>query len=94
MPVVPSYMPPIMMVLDISNDTAAILGSGNVPVTFTHTTDVAKFVAASLDLDKWDPETYVMGDKVTFNQLLSLAEDAKGKLTQCTTCYYTELEAD
>ncbi|KAH8691252.1 hypothetical protein BGW36DRAFT_363589 [Talaromyces proteolyticus] len=78
MPAVPSHMPPIMMVLDIPNDTAVILGSGNVPVTFTHTFDVAKFVAGSLDLDKWDPESYVMGDKVTFNQLLSLAEDAKG----------------
>lgn len=67
------------MVLDIANDSAVILGSGNVPVTFTHTRDTAKFVAESLDLDKWDPETYVMGDKMTFNEALHLAEDMKSK---------------
>jgi nucleoside-diphosphate-sugar epimerase len=79
MPNVPSHMPPLMMVLDIPNNTAVILGSGDVPVIFTHTRDVARFVTESLDLDKWDPESYVMGDKVTFNELLRLAEDAKGK---------------
>ena len=72
-------MVPFMMVLDILNDQAVILESGDVPVVFTHTRDVAKFVAASLDLEKWETETFVMGDKVTFNGLLSLAQDAKGK---------------
>ncbi len=79
MPVVQSHMRPLTMVLDIANDAAAILGSGNVPVTFTHTRDVAKFVAASLDLDEWDRETFVTGEKVTLNELLRLAEEAKGK---------------
>lgn len=79
LPVIPSHMPPFTMVLDIANDSAVILGSGNVPVTFTHTRDIAKFVAESLDLDKWDPETYVMGDKMTFNEALHLAEDMKSK---------------
>jgi hypothetical protein len=79
MPVLPSHMPNITMILDIPNNAAAIPGSGNVPVIFTHTRDVAKFVAASLDLDTWEPETYVMGDRLTFNELLALAEEAKGE---------------
>lgn len=79
LPGVPSNKPPFTMVLDIANNEAVIPGSGNVPVTFTHTRDTAKFVAAILDLEKWDPETYVMGDKLTFNEALRLAEEVKGK---------------
>lgn len=48
------------------------------PVAFTHTSDVAKYVAALLDLDMWEPESFVFGDKVTLNEFLHLAEAAKG----------------
>ncbi|CAI6092113.1 unnamed protein product [Clonostachys chloroleuca] len=46
------------MVSDIANNAAAIPGSGDVPAVFTHTSDVARFVAASLDLDHWDSVHY------------------------------------
>ncbi|KAL6401271.1 hypothetical protein AUP68_15138 [Ilyonectria robusta] len=62
----------------MANNTAAILGSGDVPVVFTHTADVAKFVAASLALSQWEPDTYVIGDKLTWHEFLPLAEAAKG----------------
>ena len=62
----------------MDNNAAAISGSGNTPVVFTHTIDVAKFVAASLDLDKWDKRFFVKGDKLTWNEFLQLAEKAKG----------------
>ncbi|KAH8589852.1 nmrA-like family protein [Bisporella sp. PMI_857] len=77
-PAVKSHMPPITLVVDMPNDIAAVPGSGNTPVVFTHTTDVAKYVAASLSLDKWDPESYVIGDRVTWNEFVHLAEEAKG----------------
>lgn len=80
LPKVPSHMRPFALVLDMVNNAASIPGSGDVPVIFTHTKDVAKFVAASLDMEKWEPETYVMGDTMTFNEFLHLAEDVKGKL--------------
>jgi hypothetical protein len=78
MPGVASHMPPFTMVLDIANNAAAIPGSGDVPITFTHTKDTAKFVAASLDLEKWDEESFVMGEKLTFNEALKVVEDVKG----------------
>jgi nucleoside-diphosphate-sugar epimerase len=78
-------MAPFTMVLDMANNAAAIPGSGNVPLVFTHTRDTAKFVVASLDLEKWNVGTYVMGDKMTFNEVLKVAENVKGK----TTCLWT-----
>jgi len=66
------------MVLDIPNDAASIPGKGDTKITFTHTSDVAKFVAASLDLSNWDKVSYVIGDKASWNEVLKLAEDAKG----------------
>ncbi|KAK0730249.1 hypothetical protein B0H67DRAFT_526937 [Lasiosphaeris hirsuta] len=79
-PVVKSYLArtPLIFWLDIPHNTAAIPGSGNVPAVFTHTTDVGRFVAASLDLPRWEPETSIFGDRLTWNEFLHYAEDAKG----------------
>jgi hypothetical protein len=75
---VKSYMVPATTVIDARNNAASIPGSGNTPVAFTHTSDVAKYVAALLDLNRWEPESFVVGDKVTLNEFLHLAEAAKG----------------
>ncbi|PVH68336.1 NAD(P)-binding protein [Cadophora sp. DSE1049] len=77
-PGVPSHMMILSVAVDVPNNTAAIPGSGDVPVVFTHTVDIAKFVAASLTLSKWEPETYLIGDKLTFNELVKVAEEVKG----------------
>ncbi|KAM0330847.1 hypothetical protein ACHAQA_003802 [Verticillium albo-atrum] len=74
----PSNMTPNTTVVDIPNKTAAIPGDGNTPVAFTHTTDVGKFVAALVDADKWDAESTIVGDKVTWNEFVKLAESAHG----------------
>jgi hypothetical protein len=71
-------MVPATTVIDARNNAVSIPGSGNMPVAFTHTSDVAKYVAALLDLNKWEPESFVVGDKVTLNEFLHLAEAAKG----------------
>lgn len=81
-PAVKTRMGYSTIVLDVPHKTAAIPGTGDVPIVFTHTTDVAKFVAASLDLVKWEPVSYVIGDKVTWNEFLHFAEVANGK---CST---------
>ncbi|KAH6869438.1 hypothetical protein B0T10DRAFT_568906 [Thelonectria olida] len=57
---------------------AAIPGSGNTSVTFTHTFDLAKYVDRALDLEKWNPGSYIVGDKVTWNEFAEIAEAAKG----------------
>jgi hypothetical protein len=40
---------------------------------------VGKFVAASLDLEKWDRVSVIIGDKVTMNEAVKLAAEAKGE---------------
>ncbi|OHW91810.1 NmrA-like family protein [Colletotrichum incanum] len=77
-PAVPSNMSSFTLVIDIPNDVATIPGSGNTPIAFTHTADVGKFVAAALDLERWEPETFIVGDKMTWNEFLQHAEAAKG----------------
>ncbi len=78
-PGVKSYFDPLAMCVDIANEAAAIPGDGNMPVVMTHSVDIAKLVAASLDLEKWDPVLYTVGDKASMNDLLHIAEDARGK---------------
>ncbi|KAK0639201.1 hypothetical protein B0T16DRAFT_422617 [Cercophora newfieldiana] len=87
LPAVKSYLvrAPLVNWIDIPNNAAAIPGTGEVPAVFTHTMDVAKFVAASLDLPKWERAMWVYGDRVTWNQFLKLAEEAKG--TNFTVAY-------
>lgn len=80
MPHIETHLPaPFAFVLDIPNKVAAIPGSGNDVFSLTYTRDVAKFVVRALDLPKWEEETFCYGDKVTWNQVLKLAEEATGK---------------
>ena len=74
-----THMNQLTNVLDATNNAAAIPGDGNTPVTFTYTGDVAKYVVAAVDLPKWDEFSNVIGDKVTWNEFVRLAEEAKGK---------------
>ncbi|KAL0937796.1 NmrA-like family protein [Colletotrichum truncatum] len=80
-PALKSHHPPhSVIVLDMEHNAAAIPGDGNTPVTFTYTFDVARFVVAALDLDRW-PETHelrIVGDELTFNEFVRLAEEIKG----------------
>jgi nucleoside-diphosphate-sugar epimerase len=78
-----SYMTPVTTFIDIANEFAAIPGTGDTPVAFTHTADVARYVVALLQKESWDPISYVVGDRVTMNQFLRLAEAAKGKCLSC-----------
>lgn len=62
----------------MEHNVAGIPGDGSAPVTLTYTFDVARFVAAALDLEAWPRELRVVGDEVTFNELVAMAEEAKG----------------
>ncbi|KXH30961.1 hypothetical protein CSAL01_07590 [Colletotrichum salicis] len=63
-----------IIVVDIEHNRAAIPGQGDTPVTFTHTLDVAEFV----ELPTWEKESYVIGENVTWNEFLRIAEEVKG----------------
>lgn len=84
-PRVQSHQRQNLIVVDIEYNKAAIPGEGNTPVTFTHTFDVAEFVAASLDLPSWEKESYVIGESITWNEFLRLAGEVKGTPPRDTT---------
>lgn len=77
-PKIPSHMGTFPVVIDMLNNAAAIPGSGDVPVAFTHTTDVAHFVVSLLDLATWQPESTIVGEKLTWNEFVAIAEEVKG----------------
>ncbi|KNG88861.1 hypothetical protein ANOM_003682 [Aspergillus nomiae NRRL 13137] len=77
-PALKSYLKPHVAAFDLENKVAAIPGDGNVPVTLTYSFDMARFVVASLDLEHWEEESRVVGDEITWNEFLALAEDARG----------------
>ncbi|KAH7000619.1 hypothetical protein EDB80DRAFT_649796 [Ilyonectria destructans] len=66
------------VVLDIPNAAAGIPGTGDEPMTFTYTFDVARFTIAALDLPSWPRELRIVGDTLTYNELTKLAEVARG----------------
>ncbi|KEF63715.1 uncharacterized protein A1O9_01693 [Exophiala aquamarina CBS 119918] len=76
-----THLHPLYCLLDLQAAKAAIPGDGSMPVVFTHTTDVAKFVATLLDIPaaKWPLESAVIGERILLNDLVSLAEKATGK---------------
>jgi hypothetical protein len=75
---VKSHLKLISLIIDIENSKAAIPGNGNVPVVLTHSTDLARFVEAALSLDVWPEVSLIKGDKVTLEELVSIAEKVKG----------------
>ncbi|VUC32446.1 unnamed protein product [Clonostachys rosea] len=78
-PKIKSYLTPMTLVVDIAAKKAAIPGSGDVPVVFTYSEDIGKFTAALLTLEKWDKESYIVGDKLTWNEFLKVSEDVVGE---------------
>ncbi|KAH6884238.1 nmrA-like family protein [Thelonectria olida] len=78
-PSLKSYYDHSTLVIDIPNAAAGIPGTGNEPVTLTYTFDVARFTVAALDLPSWPRELKIIGETLTFNELLALVETATGK---------------
>lgn len=77
-PHIKSRMTPVSMQVDIANNAAAIPGAGDDLVSFTYSYDVAKFVEAALELPHWDEVSYVVGDTCSLNDVVKMAEEARG----------------
>ena len=75
---VPSYVPKTAMAIDIDGNAAAIPGSGTYPLNFTHTIDIAKYTVALLGQSKWETNYFISGDVKTWNEVIAIAEAAKG----------------
>lgn len=65
--------------VDMASKKAAVPGTGNESIAFTYTFDVAKFVAAFLDVGDWEETTYCYGEKMTWNGFIQVAREVTGK---------------
>jgi nucleoside-diphosphate-sugar epimerase len=66
------------VVLDLQANFAAIPGSGNTPVALTHTKDVAAATVKLLELPQWKSDSFIIGDKHSWNEIVEIVEKAKG----------------
>ncbi|CAN9112197.1 unnamed protein product [Alternaria sp. RS040] len=79
MPHCKSNMKPFKYALDFDNQKAALPGDGEASVTFLHSTDVAKYIAALLDEEKrWPEFSAFASDKLTWNKVVETAERVTG----------------
>ena len=69
-----SGLRPWNFVINTNAGTADVPGDGNTKLTLTRLQDVGKFVAAALDLDKWEEEMGMVGDTKSYNEVISAIE--------------------
>ena len=79
LPRLQTHMRPIYTVLDLEHDEVAVPGDGSAVMSLTYTQDVARFVAASLDLEAWPRVSLIIGSQLTLNELVGKAERIKGE---------------
>jgi nucleoside-diphosphate-sugar epimerase len=77
-PLLQSHVGPFPIFVDIQNKQAALPGSGTEFVVFTRVLDIARFVVRSLDLSDWPKKSYIIGDRITLQDFVKLAEKARG----------------
>ncbi|UKZ49229.1 hypothetical protein TrVGV298_003474 [Trichoderma virens] len=69
--------PPFL--LDINSGSITIPGDGSGVISVTDMRDVGKYAAASLDFEKWDEDSVIVGDKFTVNELVDKIQKTTGK---------------
>jgi len=78
LPKVPSNMKPFSYAITFYHRRAAIPGDGTAPVAFLHSSDLAKYIAAMLEQNNWPEFSPFAGDKMSWGELLALAEEVTG----------------
>ncbi|KAJ5895265.1 hypothetical protein N7495_006956 [Penicillium taxi] len=84
MPHAETNLQPFSFGIDIASRTAAIPGDGNDMMCMTYTYDMARYVVKALDLDQWPEFSVIVGDEVTYNDILHMAEEIIGTKFQVT----------
>lgn len=66
--------------VDIPAKEASVPGDGEVVITTTLTRDVARFIKRAIeDGERWPEKSLIIGDQVTFNEIIHIAEKARGR---------------
>jgi hypothetical protein len=77
-----SHLHHIIVVIDPQKGEAFdIPGTGNESIVFTKAADVGKFVAASLQLEKWPTISGMVGERTTYNEVIRKLEKVQGEYT-------------
>lgn len=76
-----THLHPWINIVNMEKKWAIIPGDGSTKANFITTQDMAKFVARLMDLDEWSPVTSIVANTLSFNQLVEMAEKARGRLT-------------
>lgn len=64
--------------VDLDNFYAAIPGDGRTPMVLTHSRDIARFVIAVLGIPRWEKRYHLVGDRLTLNDFVRIAEGISG----------------
>lgn len=80
MPHAKTNLQPCVFGIDIANGVAAIPGDGNDVICMMYTYDLANYLVRMLELEDWPEFSVFVGDQVTYNEILAIAEEIKGKL--------------
>lgn len=62
--------------------TATLVKDGNDELVFSRLQDIVPLVVKSLDLPKWEHDSYIVGDRTTFKHALEVAEQVTGRSFQ------------
>ncbi|KAL4891803.1 hypothetical protein BDV59DRAFT_59015 [Aspergillus ambiguus] len=84
MPTVRTNLAPVTFGIDMVSCQAAIPGDGNDVIGMTYSYDMAAFVSKLLELEEWPEFSIYVGDDTTYNELLQLAEQVRGKKFRVT----------
>jgi len=78
MPQVQTNLQPYSFGIDIGSGIAAVPGDGTDVICMTYTCDMATYLVKALDLDEWPEFSVIVGDQVTYNEILAMVEEITG----------------
>lgn len=79
MPYYKTHLHPWINVLNMEKKWAVVPGDGTARANYITTQDMAKCFARLMDLEAWEPITSVVGDDLSLNEVVALAEEVRGK---------------
>lgn len=79
MPQWKSHLHPWVNAVNVKAKWAAIPGVGSAKVSFITSQDMATFTTRLMDLDTWSPVSSIIGNVASFQDILDLAEKARGE---------------
>jgi hypothetical protein len=94
MPYIETHLHPFSFVVDIANKTAVIPGTGDELFSLTYSKDLGRFVAAVLDLPKWEETFCAYSQTTTWNSVVKRAEEVTGKCKSHTCLLGDQLTED